>query len=112
MNKIGLVVKSNGEVVETGISLQELQAGVDGWIEAVDLAPDLTMYVNEEFLFRSEPDPNPIATAFFSTVGGNYAIHGSVVFTGGVDSEGETMGLSPEYQEIIKGSAKILETSF
>lgn len=110
MNKIGLVVNSKSEISETGISLKELQAGVDGWIEAIDLSEEMTMWVNEEFLLRSEPDTNPIASAFFGTVGGTYAIHGSVVFTGGTDSNGDTLGLGEKEIRLIKALAKSMKT--
>ena len=105
MNKIALQIASNGDVTELDISensLKVLQGAVEGYIEAVDIFEDLTMWVNEEFLLRSEPDPNPIATAIFGMVGGNYAIHGRVVLTGGTDEEGNTLGLSPDIAEELK----------
>ena len=110
MSKIGLIVNSNSEITETGISLKELQAGVDGWIEAIDINENMTMWVNEEFLLRSEPDTNPIASAFFGTIGGQYAIHGSVVFTGGTDENGDTLGLGEKEISLIKNLAKSMET--
>jgi hypothetical protein len=102
MSKIALVVDSKFAVAETGLSLAELQAGVDGLIQPIDIRENLTMWVNEEFRLRSEPDPNVVASAFFEEVGGNYAIHGSVVFTGGTDEDGEVMGLPVEHQELVK----------
>jgi hypothetical protein len=105
MKKVALQIASNGNVTELDIaenSLKVLQTAVDGYIEAVDIFEDLTMWVNEEFLLRSEPDPNDIATAIFSMIGGNYAIHGTVVLTGGTDEEGNTLGLSPDIAEELK----------
>jgi hypothetical protein len=103
MNKTALVVNSKSEISETGLSLKELQTAGDGLIEAIDLSENLTMWVNEEFLFRAEPDPNPIATAFFQTFArGEYAIQGTVVFTGGTDSDGNTLGLGEKEQELIR----------
>ena len=102
MSKIALVVDSKFTASETGLSLAELQAGVDGLIQPINIREDLTMWVNEEFSFRGEPDPNVLATAFFAEIGGNYDIHGSVVFTGGTDEEGETLGLPEEHQDLIK----------
>lgn len=105
MKKIALQIASNGEVVELDISensLKVLQTAVEGYIEAVDIFEDLTMWVNEEFLLRSEPDPNPIATAIFGLVGGNYTIQGRVVLTGGTDDEGNTLGLHPDIAEELK----------
>lgn len=102
MEKIALVVDSKFNVSETGLSLEELQAGVDGLIQPIDIREDLTMWVNEEFIFRAEPDPNVVASAFFAEVGGKYDIHGSVVFTGGTDEDGNTLGLTLEHQELVK----------
>ena len=106
VKKIALQIASNGDVTELDISensLKVLQTAVDGYIEAVDIFEDLTMWVNEEFLLRSEPDPNAIASVIFSMVGGSYAIHGTVVLTGGTDEEGNTLGLSPDIAEELKG---------
>lgn len=103
MNKTALVVNSKSEISEIGISLEELQTAVEGLIEPIDLSENLTMWVNEEFLFRAEPDPNPIATAFFQTfANGEYAIQGTVVFTGGTGSDGETLGLGEKEQDLIR----------
>jgi hypothetical protein len=96
MNK-ALEVNSKGEVREYDItegSLEKLQSSVDGLIEAIAINDVITMWVNEEFLFKAELDPNPMATAFFESVGGTYPIHGTVVFTGGCDEDGNTLGLS------------------
>lgn len=105
MEKLALVVDANYNVSETGVSLKELQAGVDGWIEAVDINENLTMWVNEEFLLRNEPNPNAIGTVFFATVGGTYDIQGNVVFTGGTDENGDTLGLSEENARMIRNLA-------
>lgn len=101
MSKIALVVDSSFGVSETGLSLKELQTAVDGLIQPIDITESLTMWVNEEFLFRSEPDPNTVGTVFFSEVGGSYDIHGTVVFTGGTDPEGATLGLGLHEIELI-----------
>lgn len=96
MSKLALEVNSKGEVREFDISknsLEQLQSAVDGLFQPIDINESLIMWVNEEFLFRNDLDPNSMATTFFETVGGTYAIHGTVVFTGGVDSEGDTLGL-------------------
>lgn len=106
MNKTALVVNSKSEISVTGLSLKELQTAVDGLIEAIDLSENLTMWVNEEFLFRPEPDPNPMATAFFHTIGGEYAIQGTVVFTGGTSPEGETLGLGEKEEALIRNFQK------
>jgi hypothetical protein len=52
------------------------------------------MWVNEEFLFRNSFEPNLLGTAMYQSVGGGSTILGDVVFTGGTDPEGYTMGLN------------------
>ena len=96
MSKTALEVNSKGEVRRFDIttnSLEQLQQSVDGLIQPIDISETITMWVNEEFLFRGDLDPNPIATSLFEAVGGTYDIHGTVVFTGGVDSDGDSTGL-------------------
>lgn len=102
MEKIGLVVDSQFTASVTGLSLKELQTAVDGLIQPIDIREGLTMWVNEEFLFRAEPDENVLATAFFAEAGGKYDIHGTVVFTGGTDEDGNTLGLSDEHRELVE----------
>lgn len=106
MSKIALVVDSNFTATETGLSLKELQAAVDGLIQPIDIRENLTMWVNEEFMFRSEPDANVLASAFFAEAGGKYDIHGTVVFTGGTDEDGNTLGLSEEHRELVESLCK------
>lgn len=77
-------------------SLAVLQAGVDGWIEPVAINENLTMYVNEEGKLELFAIVNRYANALFAKrfgVGID-TIVGDVVFTGGVDDEGETIGLT------------------
>jgi hypothetical protein len=96
MSKIALEVNSKGETRRLDITeneLKQLQGSVEGLIQPIDINEAMTMWVNEEFLFRSEPDPNPMATSFFEVVGGGYDIHGTVVFTGGSDEDGNTTSL-------------------
>jgi hypothetical protein len=103
MEKLALVISPAGQVERLDISensLSQLQNAVGGLIEAVDIKEDLTMWVNEEFLFSGN-EPNLVATAYFEIAGGTYPILGSVVFTGGSDSEGYTMGLSDRHAENI-----------
>lgn len=74
--------------------LNKLQKAVDGYIEAVVVASDVIMWVNEEFIFRPELEANIIGSALYSEIGGNRPIFGTVVLTGGTDPEGYTIGLS------------------
>ncbi len=105
--RFGLAVSADCEVEVVGLSLKELQKAVDGLIEPIDITEGLTMWVNEEFLFRNEPEPNVVASAFFSAVGGTYAVQGTVVFTGGTDAQGETLALSKEDEQAIRQFASV-----
>lgn len=83
--------------------LELLQAGVDGWVQAVDLSADLTLWVNEEGKLNGLPY-NPIATRMWEEVFGvgTDIIVGNAVFTGGTGEEGETLGLSEEVANSIR----------
>lgn len=99
MSKLAVVItpelESNTIDIE-GDELAKLQRAVDGYIEAVVLAEDVVMWVNEEFVFRPDLQPNLIGSAFYSEIGGTRPIFGSVVITGGTDPEGYTIGLTQE----------------
>lgn len=97
--RIAIKVTDINELVELDLDAPEgsykvLSDAVEGMIEPVDLEGDITMWVNEEFLFIfPTPRPNSFATALFAR---GYDIQGNVIFTGGVDEEGETLGLSDQ----------------
>lgn len=97
MAKDALVVKADGSYelldVETEF-LTKMQTAVDGLIQPVDITEEITMWVNEEFLFRNSFEPNLLGTAMYQTVGGEGLIMGTIVFTGGTDSDGDTLGLN------------------
>lgn len=78
-------------------SLKVLQDAVDGWVQAVDLTAKETMWMNEEGKLEGLPF-NPIATSIWREIfkGSPDYIAGNAVITGGVDDEGETLGLSDE----------------
>lgn len=74
--------------------LKVLQTAVGGYIEAIDLG-NLTMWVNEEGKFAESPISNEIGNAYFHRAFGQVDnIVGDIVFTGGVDEEGDTIGLT------------------
>lgn len=77
-------------------SLKVLQSAVGGWIEAVDLSDEVTLWCNEEGKITGL-ESNPIGTRL--TAGllqpGDY-IAGDIALTGGVDDEGDTLGLTDE----------------
>lgn len=89
-------------------SLKVLQDGVGGWIEPVDLSEEVTMYCNEEGKLGGF-EPNPIATVIFNATFAPAVdlIMGDVVFTGGVDDEGDTLGLPDEAATVIRDVVEI-----
>lgn len=105
MSKTALVINTNAEVSLIDLSsdsLKVLQAAVDGLIQPVDLDDSVTMWVNEEGLLRSDLEINPIATGIYSQMFDiNNPIMGDVVFTGGTDSEGNTLPLATEEIRVL-----------
>lgn len=110
MAKKALVVNADGTYstldVETEF-LSKMQNAVDGLIQPIDIRETLTMWVNEEFLFKGTYEPNLLGTAMFQTVGGEYAIQGSIVFTGGTDEDGDTLGLDDSEFMSLTAQAEI-----
>ena len=103
--KKALNIKTTGEVIELDLSLdslQTLQTAVDGWVQAVDLTDRLTMWCNEEGKMINLPH-NPFAQYFWDKKFGAHTdyIVGDIVFTGGTDDEGETLGLTAEQIEWV-----------
>lgn len=99
-----VIIKTDGtkEVVEfeLGKSFEMLQEAVEGNFQVVMLkGQTFEMWVNEEGKLIGLPQ-NPIATAIYSeSYGVTDVIMGNVIFTGGVDSEGDTLGLSDKQVE-------------
>jgi len=78
--------KNNGEVI---------RKIVDGWYQCIDLSPDLAMWMNEEGKNLNLPHNERAQFIWDSRFGeGTDYIVGNVVLTGGVDDEGETLGLA------------------
>lgn len=99
VSKLALEIDSKGntreiDITDNSLSLGKLQDAVGGLIQPVGITDDLVMWVNEEFVFMPELQANPIASSMFEAVGGTYEIHGNVVFTGGLDEDGYSNGLS------------------
>jgi hypothetical protein len=99
--KKAVVVQPDGtaEVVEftNETGLKTLQTAVDGYIEAVYLDLATTMWVNEEGLFRPDLASNFLgATLYYKMFGVETPINGTIVFTGGSDSEGYTESLDED----------------
>jgi hypothetical protein len=90
-------------------SLKVMQTAVEGLIEPIDLKADLCMYVNEEFLYVC-PEANFVATRLAR----NFVAHvplikGNVILTGGVDREGDTLGLTEAQVELFEQYAERLK---
>ncbi len=82
---------------EIGNSYDVISRAVGGWIECVNLrTKGVDMWVNEEGKLNSLAE-NPIGTALYLDEFGNGDfIVGNILITGGVDHEGETLGLTDE----------------
>lgn len=116
--KKAVVVQPDGkwEIVEfeNSNALKVLQKAVDGLIQPIDINPvGITMWVNEEGLFRNDFTENFMASAIFEESYGENAtpILGPAIYTGGTDSEGYTDGLSEKHLELVVEMAKFAETA-
>lgn len=75
-------------------TLQHLQRAVSGLVDVVSLSPTLDMWVNDEGLAIGM-EINQLATVAAQVYGKFWQPYaGPVAFTGGVDSEGETLPLT------------------
>ena len=105
MTKNAVVVSTDGEfsVIDiAGDELKTLQGLVGGWIQAVDLKPNLTLWVNEEGKLDGLP-VNGFATEMWDSVyGATDIVVGPAVFTGGTDDDGDTIGLTDSQIEALK----------
>lgn len=116
-----LIHKSDGTSTvvefEIGQSYPIISKAVGGLIELVALAPNLEMWVNENFLAEAEEKGlkvNAVATAMYSAeLPKPYPILGDVIFTGGTDDEGDTLGLADDVlrrlQIIIERAQPLIE---
>jgi hypothetical protein len=89
-------------------TLAVLQGAVEGHIERVQMG-NVDMWVNEEGLYTLADRHNPYASAAMQIVyrGVGY-INGPVAFTGGVDAEGNTLGLTAEHENALRVVLKAL----
>jgi hypothetical protein len=115
MPKTALVVKTDltTEVIDIAENgLRKLQNAVGGLIQPVDFGNEVTMWVNEEGLLIESMELNWIATNLAREIGYETPMMGDVVFTGGSDSEGDTMALSEqarvELEQIVERVRKLL----
>jgi hypothetical protein len=108
MTVLALKITTDGNVAELdSISLAVLQESVGGWVQAIDLRDDVTMWCNEEGKMEGLAH-NPVGQALWvQAYGATDYIVGDVVFTGGTDKDGETLPLSEERAREIR--AVVLE---
>jgi hypothetical protein len=104
--KLGIRITTTGTVEEldmTADGLQVLQTAVGGWVQAIDLDDELTMWLNEEGKLVGLPH-NPYAQFAWDKRFGAHTDYmvGDVVFTGGTDEEGATLGLDPDTADQIR----------
>ncbi|MBE1609896.1 DUF3846 domain-containing protein [Actinopolymorpha pittospori] len=89
-------VEGNAQAVEwdtTNGTLKPLQRAVGGFVDVVSLHPTVDMWVNDNGIAEGLP-VNIVATAIAGAFGATHQPYfGPVVFTGGADSEGETLSL-------------------
>ena len=110
--KTTVVITVQGDVSLMDISdysLERLQEAVEGYVQAIDLSDELTIWCNEEGKMLNLCH-NPYGQAFWEkSYGRTDYIVGNIVLTGGTDSEGETLGLTDE--QILKINETIAEVA-
>jgi hypothetical protein len=82
-------------------SLESMQSIVEGLIEPVNLQEDLTLWVNEEGMYRE--DYNFLASGI-----AGIPLNGPAFITGGIDEDGKTLGINPAYVSRIKSYAEVV----
>ena len=80
------------DLVDTRIGLEFLQGCVGGWVEVVAVTSGLDMWCNEEGRLVGLP-VNRVASRLLQAFGAGQLYVGPVVFTGGTDRHGCTLGL-------------------
>jgi hypothetical protein len=105
--KNALLIKTDGTVENidllAGHELSVLQNAVDGLVQAVDLEPRITMWMNEEGKMYPHFQLNKGATSVWKWFYGDTdLIMGDAVITGGVDFDGETVELSVADERVIR----------
>ncbi len=109
--RLALRVSEEGEVTDLDLDAPEgalnvLQTAVDGNIEPVMLTDDLEFYVDEEGLYNKTAHNGVAEMLYRVTYNDVIPLMGPAVFTGGIDEEGETRGLSDETARRVRGAAR------
>jgi len=91
-----------------------------GLVEVVELKHGIDMWLNEEgkYVFGT-PIPTEVLNrraTMFAHEAHSISVHdvivGNVLFTGGLDDDGETVGLSDEQVKYVQQAARITEIGF
>lgn len=102
----GLIVTTDNETTivefDKDNALKTFQTAVGGLVQVLSFKDDLEMYANEEGKIEGLP-VNILATrVWIEFYGATDIIMGNVIFTGGVDDEGYTLGLTDERIEFLQ----------
>jgi hypothetical protein len=91
---------------------RQLAGAVDGWVQAIDLNPNLVLWCNEEGKLNGMR-PNAVATVVWEEYFGHTdVIVGDVVFTGSLDQDGEIRPLAEaQVAKLQRIAAKVREDS-
>jgi hypothetical protein len=93
-------------------TLGKLQGAVGGWVQAVDLHDDLTLWCNEEGKLTGLPT-NVIGTHLWEkSFGTTDIIMGDIVFTGGTGDQGENLALPHAWQVQLQELATTLRNAY
>ena len=91
-------------VLQNGVKFDD--ADTYPLVQPVDIAEDLTMWVHEEGKMLGHPYNSAGSIVFDGAFGQNIdRIFGNIVFTGGTDEEGDTLGLPEKYDAGLRGLA-------
>ncbi len=101
--KTAIRITTAGEVTTLDIRtepLATLQGAVGGLVQAIDLTERLTLWLNEEGKVLGQAH-NPYAQYFWDKMFGAHTDYmvGDVVFTGGTDDNGNTLGMTEDVVE-------------
>jgi len=89
---------------DTSDTLKFLQTQVDGLIEHIGLPfVNLDAWGNDEAAIVAEPEWNVVATGALLSLGWPARFYGPLVFTGGADDAGNTLGLPEEQADDLEG---------
>ena len=93
------------KVLQNGVKFDEHD--VSPLVQAIDISDDLTMWCHEEGKILGHPHNDTGSLIFRGKFGGLDYIVGNIVLTGGVDDEGDTLGI-PEGQ--VEGLRRLAYT--